>query len=100
MIAGLATTVAGAAGLWVTVLAEGTAVSVWPVAPSILVPGRRWASVGPRVRKKVPVVPPTHRRVAAVVWKPAVDQLRAANYDFGRLKAILLTHAHWDHMNG
>jgi glyoxylase-like metal-dependent hydrolase (beta-lactamase superfamily II) len=33
-------------------------------------------------------------------WKSAADQLRAASYDFGRLKAILLTHAHWDHMSG
>jgi len=34
------------------------------------------------------------------LWKPAADQLEAAGYDFGRLKAILLTHAHWDHMSG
>ena len=34
------------------------------------------------------------------LWKPAADQLEAADYDFGRLKAILLTHAHWDHMSG
>lgn len=34
------------------------------------------------------------------VWKPAVDQLEAAGYDFGRLSGILLTHAHWDHMSG
>jgi glyoxylase-like metal-dependent hydrolase (beta-lactamase superfamily II) len=34
------------------------------------------------------------------LWKPAVGQLDAAGYDFGRLKAILLTHAHWDHMSG
>src|SRR5215469_4577258 len=34
------------------------------------------------------------------LWKPAIDQLEAASYDFGRLKAILLTHAHWDHMSG
>jgi EmrB/QacA subfamily drug resistance transporter len=39
VIIGLATTVAGAAGLWATVLAEGTAVSVWAIAPSILVLG-------------------------------------------------------------
>ena len=39
VIIGLATTVAGAAALWATVLAEGTAVSVWAVAPSILVLG-------------------------------------------------------------
>jgi N-acyl homoserine lactone hydrolase len=34
------------------------------------------------------------------LWKPAADQLHAAGYDLGRLQAILLTHAHWDHMSG
>ncbi len=31
---------------------------------------------------------------------PAADQLDAAGYDRGRLRAILLTHAHWDHTSG
>jgi len=39
VIIGLGTTLAGAAGLWATVLADGTAVSVWAIAPSILVLG-------------------------------------------------------------
>lgn len=39
VVLGLGATLAGAAGLWATVLAEGTAVSVWAVAPSILVLG-------------------------------------------------------------
>ncbi len=39
VIIGLATTLAGAAGLWATVLAEGTAVSAWALVPSILVLG-------------------------------------------------------------
>jgi EmrB/QacA subfamily drug resistance transporter len=39
VIIGLATTLAGAAGLWATVLAEGTAVSAWALLPSILVLG-------------------------------------------------------------
>jgi len=39
VIIGLGVTLAGAAGLWATVLAEGTAVSVWAIAPSILVLG-------------------------------------------------------------
>lgn len=39
VIIGLGITLAGAAGLWATVLAEDTAVSVWAMAPSILVLG-------------------------------------------------------------
>jgi Major Facilitator Superfamily len=39
VIIGLVTTVTGAAALWGTVLTEGAAVSVWAVAPSILVLG-------------------------------------------------------------
>jgi EmrB/QacA subfamily drug resistance transporter len=39
VIIGLGTTLAGAAGLWATVLAEGTAVSAWALVPSILVLG-------------------------------------------------------------
>jgi EmrB/QacA subfamily drug resistance transporter len=39
VVAGLTVTLAGAAGLWVTVLARGTGVSPWAIAPSILVLG-------------------------------------------------------------
>ena len=39
VIIGLGITLAGAAGVWSTVLAEGTAVSVWALAPSLLVLG-------------------------------------------------------------
>lgn len=31
---------------------------------------------------------------------PAAEQLRANHYDFGRLKGIYITHAHWDHVSG
>ncbi|HEB26584.1 MAG TPA: MBL fold metallo-hydrolase [Porticoccus sp.] len=31
---------------------------------------------------------------------PAIDQLTQQNYDFGRLKAIIPTHLHWDHASG
>ncbi|MGO9020120.1 MAG: MBL fold metallo-hydrolase [Syntrophobacteraceae bacterium] len=34
------------------------------------------------------------------LWQPAVDQLEAAGYDQKSLRAILLTHAHWDHVSG
>jgi glyoxylase-like metal-dependent hydrolase (beta-lactamase superfamily II) len=34
------------------------------------------------------------------VWRPAADQLDAAGYDRKALRAILLTHAHWDHVSG
>jgi EmrB/QacA subfamily drug resistance transporter len=39
VVIGLAVTLAGAAGLWATVLAKGTEVSVWAIAPSLLVLG-------------------------------------------------------------
>src|SRR5262249_48036697 len=32
--------------------------------------------------------------------RPAADQLDAAHYDRARLRGILLTHAHWDHVSG
>jgi N-acyl homoserine lactone hydrolase len=34
------------------------------------------------------------------VWRPAADLLSAAGYDPKSLRAILLTHAHWDHVSG
>ena len=35
-----------------------------------------------------------------ILWQPAADQLKAAGYDQKSLRAILLTHAHWDHVSG
>jgi glyoxylase-like metal-dependent hydrolase (beta-lactamase superfamily II) len=34
------------------------------------------------------------------LWQPAADQLMAAGYDPRSLRAILLTHSHWDHVSG
>jgi len=34
------------------------------------------------------------------LWQPAADQLRAAGYHQKSLRAILLTHSHWDHVSG
>lgn len=34
------------------------------------------------------------------LWRPAVDQLGDAGYDLRSLRAILLTHSHWDHVSG
>jgi N-acyl homoserine lactone hydrolase len=33
-------------------------------------------------------------------FEPAADRLAAVGYDRARLRAILLTHAHWDHASG
>jgi glyoxylase-like metal-dependent hydrolase (beta-lactamase superfamily II) len=33
-------------------------------------------------------------------WQTAADQLMAAGYDQKDLRAIILTHAHWDHVSG
>lgn len=34
------------------------------------------------------------------LWQPAADQLKSAGCDPKSLHAILLTHAHWDHVSG
>src|SRR5215475_10576621 len=34
------------------------------------------------------------------LWRPAADQLWDVGYDLKSLRAILLTHSHWDHVSG
>ena len=34
------------------------------------------------------------------LWQPAADKLRTSGYDPKSLRAILLTHSHWDHVSG
>lgn len=56
---------------------------------------------GRDIAKQLTTMPRLFRKMTKYdLWKPAVDQLEAADYDFGRLSGILLTHAHWDHMSG
>jgi N-acyl homoserine lactone hydrolase len=46
-------------------------------------------------------MPPLFRAVTSYTrGRPAADQLDAAGYDRKRLRALLLTHAHWDHASG
>ena len=51
---------------------------------------------GRDIAKQLATMPRLFQRMTKYqVWKPAVEQLEAAGYDFGRLSGILLTHAHW-----
>jgi glyoxylase-like metal-dependent hydrolase (beta-lactamase superfamily II) len=54
---------------------------------------------GRATAKQFATMPPLFQKLTKYeVWKPAVEQLEAADYDFDRLSGTLLTHAHWDHM--
>jgi len=56
---------------------------------------------GRNIDSQIEALPWAFRVVARHVrTKSASEQLDAANYDRKRLRAILLTHAHWDHVSG
>jgi len=56
---------------------------------------------GRRIAEQFQTMPLSVRAITSYsLWQPAADQLRAAGYDQKSLRAILLTHSHWDHVSG
>jgi len=43
---------------------------------------------------------PSYRRTPHELGATVRDQLRANNYDLTRLRGVVITHAHWDHVSG
>jgi N-acyl homoserine lactone hydrolase len=43
---------------------------------------------------------PSYRRTPHELGATVRDQLRAKNYDMSRLRGVVITHAHWDHVSG
>ncbi|MGW0435361.1 MBL fold metallo-hydrolase [Micromonospora sp. NPDC003197] len=43
---------------------------------------------------------PAYRRSPHELGSTVRDQLRAKDYDMARLKGVVITHAHWDHVSG
>ncbi|UED87610.1 MBL fold metallo-hydrolase [Streptomyces profundus] len=43
---------------------------------------------------------PSYRRTPHELGTTVLDQLRAKNYDMARLRGVVITHAHWDHVSG
>lgn len=59
------------------------------------------AGFGSAVQDHLQTTPWLMRALSKIDAMPtAVEQLRASGYDFTRLKGVLLTHAHWDHVSG
>jgi N-acyl homoserine lactone hydrolase len=56
---------------------------------------------GRHIDEQFPTLPLILRAITSYsLWQSAADQLKAAGYDQKSLRAILLTHAHWDHVSG
>jgi glyoxylase-like metal-dependent hydrolase (beta-lactamase superfamily II) len=55
---------------------------------------------GRNIEAQLRAMPFMHALTSYSLWQPAVDQLRAVGYGQESLRAILLTHAHWDHVSG
>ncbi|MBU2668085.1 MBL fold metallo-hydrolase [Actinoplanes bogorensis] len=43
---------------------------------------------------------PSFQRTAHTLGTPVRQQLDEAGYDLGRLRGVVITHAHWDHVSG
>lgn len=56
---------------------------------------------GRNIREQFRTMPFLFRAITSYdLWRPAADLLKDAGYDLASLRAILLTHAHWDHVSG
>jgi glyoxylase-like metal-dependent hydrolase (beta-lactamase superfamily II) len=56
---------------------------------------------GREIEQQIRLLPFLFRAISDYdVLVPAADQLDAAGYDRKSLRAVLLTHAHWDHVSG
>jgi glyoxylase-like metal-dependent hydrolase (beta-lactamase superfamily II) len=57
--------------------------------------------LGRDIATQLPLMPAAFRAITDLErGQPAADQLDAAGHDRARLRGILLTHAHWDHVSG
>ena len=57
------------------------------------------AGFGARAAEHIDMLP-SFRRSPHTFAGTVNDQLRAVGYDFGRLRGVVLTHSHWDHVSG